>query len=187
MASVDLTDFSTVQEMIGCADGDSTIIKQIITSASYWANNYTSRTLKGDSLIEYYDGDNSTILFTKNYPIISITNLYQDSDRAFGTDTIIDTDDYVYDKVRGKITGINTSFWEEVQTIKLDYIAGYATVPNDLENAIIILVDWLYKSYDDHKWGVTAVGVADQRISYELGIPKQVKEQLTPYIKKVIL
>lgn len=302
----DLTDFATCQLAFGCHSDTENRILQLITAASLWANKYTDRLLKARILTEHYDGDNSTILFLRNYPINSITSIHQDSDRVFGADTLIDPTHYVYSG--RKLVGVEVVWWYGVQTIKVIYdmgydlpthghqtynrttdpttsaaqaytftltidgtasdgdlsvtlllndnfanivtaieaaiagdanIAGLATVaidsdhkirvtsvstgvtstvllgepgagtslttiltsidaavggaaairvvPSDIENAILILVDFWDQSFDAHRFGVKSVGVMDQRIAYELGIPKQVKEMLLPYVKRVVL
>jgi len=163
------------------------MVEQLITAASVWANNYTSRLLKARDLTEYYDGDGTTILFLKNYPINSITSIHQDSDRAFGADTLVASTDYVFNATSRKVVGVGVVWYNGFQTIEVINNAGYVIVPEDLENAILILIDFWNQSYDDHRFGVTSVGVADQRIAYELGIPQQVKDMIRPYVKQVIL
>lgn len=183
----DLTTVADVTSLTGAAAGDSDIIQTLITAASVWANSFTSRILKQQTFTEYYDGDGSELLFLKNYPIEEITSIHQDSDRAFAADTLIDSDDYVVYKDNRSLVG-DGAYWESgIQTIKIVYVAGYDTVPLDLVDAITKLVDYWYKAYDAHRFGVTSTGTDTNKIVYEKGIPIQIKNMLIPYKMKCVL
>lgn len=189
MAADDLTTFAMCQTVFKPAVEDQVMVEKLITAASVWANNVTSRLLKARALTEIYDGRDSTVLFARNYPINSITTIHQDEDRVFGIATLVAAGDYVFSTSGPRtIVAVNDVIWEPgVQTIKVVYNAGYAVVPDDLENATLMLVDFWYKSYDAHRFGVTSVGVADQRIAYELGIPKQVRDMVSAYVKAAVM
>jgi len=187
MATDDLTTFAKCQTIFKPATEDESMVEALITSASKWANNFTSRKLKARDLTEYYDGDNTSTLFLDNYPVNSITTVHQDSARAFGTSTLVSSTDYVYYRDgRRNLIGVGVGWSDGIQTIKIVYNAGYETVEEDLENAILMLVDYWYKSFDTHRFGVSSVGIADQRIDYESDIPQQIKNIVQPYVKQVI-
>ncbi len=185
----DLTTVAAIQAMTGAVAADATITQILITAASVWANSYTSRILARQTFTETYDGDGSDILFLDNYPISSITTVHQDSDRVFGSDTLIASTDYLTYADNRKLVGIGTRWFKDVQTIKVVYVAGYliGSIPDDLVNAVTMLVDFWYKEYDAHRFGVTSTGTDTNRITYEKNIPKEIKEMLNPYVKMVIL
>lgn len=183
----DLTTVAAVTALTGAAAADADIIQTLITAASVWANNYTSRILKQQTFTEYYDGDGTELLFLKNYPIEEITTIHQDSDRVFGTDTLVDSDNYVVYADNRSLVGDGVSWEKGIQTIKIVYVAGFDTVPYDLVNAITELVDYWYLAYSAHRFGVTSTGTDTNRIVYEKGIPLQIKKMLTSYVKKVVL
>ena len=189
MAANDLTTFAVCETVFKPAAEDQAMVEKLITAASVWANNATSRLLAARDLTEVYDGRDSAVLFARNYPINAITSIHQDEDRAFPAGTLVAAADYVYSTSGPRtITAVNDVVWElGTQTIQVVYNAGYAVVPDDLENAILILVDLWYKAHDAHRFGVTSVGVADQRIAYELGIPGQVRYIVEPYTKAVVM
>jgi len=103
--------------------------------------------------------------------------------------TLVAAADYVFSTGGPRtITAVNDVVWElGTQTIQVIYNAGYAVVPDDLENAILMLVDYWYKAYAAHRFGVTSVGVDDQRIAYERGIPRQVADMVAPYVKAGVM
>ena len=192
MSADDLVLWETVQTIQGIPDDDQEQVQLLITAASLFANKFTSRklarrTYDGETDDEIYDGTGINVLYLTQYPVASITAIYEDSDRAWAATTEIDSDSYTYYPNRGKIIFDNI-LYSGARTIKAEYIAGYAPVdtPEDLAMAIYIIIDYWKKRIDDHGWGVTAVGVDDKRISYQLGIPNQAKELLKLYRKSVI-
>ena len=188
----DLVLWETVREVMGGAVSDQEITEHLITAASVAANNFTSRKLAArvynqETDDEIYDGTGSQILYLRQFPVNSITAIYEDVDRSWGASTEIDSGSYTFYPNRGKIIFDGILFsWP--RTIKVDYNAGYAPIdtPADLVQAILIIVDYWKKRTDDHGWGVTAVGVESKRIAYQLGIPKQAKELMQQYRKSVV-
>ena len=182
----DLTTISAVKTLAGFATADDAITQTLITKASTWANNYTSRILAQQTFTEYYDGDGSNLLFLNNYPISSITTIHQDIDREFGDDTLEDSTDYFTYADNRKLVGDGIAWDIGRQTIKVVYVAGYeiGSVPEDLVNVITMLVDFWFKEYDAHRFGVTSTGSETNRITYEKNIPVEIKEMLDPYRKR---
>lgn len=185
----DLTTIAAVKVLIGAKSEDDATTQTLITKASVWANNYTSRILAQQTFTEYYDGDGTTLLFLKNYPISSIATIHQDADRAFGSTTLVAATDYFTYADNRKLIGDGVSWESGLQTIKVVYVAGYeiGSIPEDLVNAITMLVDFWFKEYDAHRFGVTSTGTETNRITYEKNIPMEIKEMINPYRKKVIL
>ena len=185
----DLTTIAAVKILTGVAAADDVITQQHITDASFFANSYTGRILASQTFTEYYDGDGTNLLFLKNYPISSITTIHQDSDRTFATASLVASTDYFTYADNRKLIGDGVIWLRGLQTIKVVYLAGYVigSIPEDLVNAVTMLVDYFYKSYDGHRFGVTSTGSETNRITYEKDIPLQIKKMLNPYIKKIIL
>lgn len=193
MPDNDLVLWETVQTFIGASDDDQQVVEFLITAASKFANNFTSRklakrTYSGETDDEIYDGTGSIFLYLRQYPVVSITAIYEDIDRTWGASTEIDSDSYTFYPNRGKVVFDNVLF-TGLRTVKVGYVAGYVPpdTPEDLAMGICIMVDYWYKKISDHGWGVTSVGVESKRIAYELGVPKQAKELLKMYKKSVIM
>lgn len=192
MPEDDLVLWETAQTFLGLPDGDQKLVEHLITAASKFANNFTSRklarrTYAGETDDEVYDGTGSGVLYLRQFPIASITAIYEDADRAWGADTEIDSASYTFYPNRGKVVFDSILFiWP--RSVKVGYVAGYTPVdtPEDLAQAIFIIVDYWYKRMSDHGWGVTAVGVESKRIAYQLGVPNQAKEILKMYRKSVL-
>jgi hypothetical protein len=133
------------------------------------------------SRTEYFDGDGSDTLYVKAYPISSVTSLYVDPDRDYGTNTLIDTGDYVYYENEGKIVTDGALLAGGRKSIKLTYTGGYTSAPADLQQAIKELVMFWYKRNTDKRVGVASVSVGDKSISYETDIPESVKATFKRY------
>lgn len=192
MPADDLVLWETIQTFIGAADADQQQVEFLITAASKFANNFTSRKLAkreyaGVTDDEIYDGTGSIVLYLRQYPVNTITAIYEDTNRVWGTDTEIDSASYTFYPNRGKVV-FDSILFTGRRTVKVKYNAGYAPVdtPEDLAQAIVITVDYWYKRMSDHGWGVTSVGVEDKRIAYQLGVPNQAKEILKMYRKSVV-
>jgi len=194
MSANDLVLWETAQTFLGIPDGEDNqvIVEHLITAASLYANNYCSRklarrTYSGETEDEVYDGTGSRFLYLEQFPVASITAIYQDISRAWAADTEITSTSYTFYPERGKIVFDNYLF-AGARTIKVGYVGGYVTIdtPQDLAQAILIIVDYWKKRVDDHGWGVSSVGVDDKRIAYQLGIPNQAIELLKLYRKSVV-
>lgn len=112
------------------------IVDQMIESATREIEHYTSRKLRGRTYgangldADYYNGNGQSRLMTNQYPIISVTSLYDDLDRDFGSDTLKTSSDYYIFKDEGIIqlnldAVLGTVFEKGNANVKLIYTAGY--------------------------------------------------------------
>ena len=185
-----LTDLDTAKnylqlEMAETKDNNTVI--QFINSASWFCNSYTYRKLKSRSLTEYYSGDGENVIFTNNYPITAITNVYDDPDRSYGADTLIDSGDLVYmpNDLAYKIVYDGGTFTRGIKNLKVEYTAGYETVPYDLEEACLQVVGMFWNNIDKGWLGVIAQTLADGNINIESTfIPKSALTILDVYRRK---
>ncbi len=184
----DLTTIAAVKILTGVGADDDIPTQQHITDASFFANSYTGRILASQTFTEYYDGDGTNLLFLDNYPISSITTIHQDKDRTFATASLVAATDYFTYANNRKLIGDGVTWLKGLQTIKVVYVAGYVigSIPDDLVNAVTMLIDFWDREYKAHRFGVTSTGTETNRITYEKNIPVEIKEMLNPYKKKVI-
>ena len=96
---------------------------------------------------EYHDGEGAPYLFVRNFPINSIAEIASDSDWTWGTDTVIDSDDYRV--VEKNYVAYKSYFNPGLQNIKVTYNAGYDSIPLDLKEALIEEVSRLYNRRKD--------------------------------------
>lgn len=133
---------------------------------------------------EYYDGDGTPILVVKHFPIISVASLYDDPDREFGSNSLIQATDYVIYKEKGIIKLIQDNdlitltgeFSLGQQNIKITYDAGYTTVPYQIQLATIMWSVIQYNNYFNNTPGVSSRTVGDKTTRYNVEeMPIEVK------------
>jgi uncharacterized phiE125 gp8 family phage protein len=150
-----LTTLASVQAHLGLSAGvDESLLETLINQASDIVEKHIGRAIKSATYTQYYDGDGSEDLILRNWPLISVTTLHVDTARSFPDGSLLTADtDYVVYKEDGRISllteplrnqyGANV-FPSSRKCIKVVYVAGYATVPNDLIWAANEMVAYLY-------------------------------------------
>lgn len=181
------TSLANVKEHLDI-DGSDTTYDAFLTSLvnrSYKVlEAYIGHAIKSATYTEDYDGDSTNSLLLKNYPIISITSIYDDVDRNFTASTLIPAADYVLDKEEGMVRLFqNTSaFKSGILNVRITYVAGYATIPADVEMAGIAHVAWMYRRANTE--GTTAQTLGGKSEQYEMSfLPEYLKQMLRPYRK----
>ena len=112
-------------------ESEDSIIESMINRASSWANSYTQRLLLSRVNTDYYDGDGTGTLILNQYPVTTLTSLYDDVDRAFGAGTAINVgSDVVLDGDNGLIRLFNqaVAFNKGILNVKAVYTAGVLLV-----------------------------------------------------------
>ena len=125
-------------------------------------------------------------------PLVEVTSVHDDADWAHGASTLVSTDDYVVDKRAGEIRlkpntshafssdGRSPRWSDSEQTIKVVYTAGYATIPDDLKQACVLLVQhWWELRTAAGEQARTFDGNSVTRIPRK--IPSHVLELVAPY------
>lgn len=111
-------------------------LEALIQQASEAIEQYTGRKLRertygADGLdAEYHDGDGSRAVYTLEYPIISVTSLYDDIDNNYSSTTLFAPADYHVFKESGRILLLSDATLGSVfqvgrANIKIVYTAGY--------------------------------------------------------------
>jgi|GEM_PF-6001218 len=91
--------------------------------------NYTSKIyITRQIAAEYHDGQTERDMMTNQYPIYKVVELYDDTDRDFGANTLVASTDYVIEYETGRIRLFNDEsyFVKGVGNIKVNYWAGYS-------------------------------------------------------------
>jgi len=111
--------------------------------------------LESEERTEYYDGDGTSSLILRHLPITSIKAIYDDLDRVYGSDTLIDSGDYTFYTAEGIVKLDVGCFMRGIRNVKITYTAGYteATIPEDFKLA---LAQFVMADYLEVKGGVNA-------------------------------
>lgn len=183
----DLTALATMkeyQELTG-TDYDN-LLTNLISRVSQFIKNYCHTNFTTEAVTKYHSGDDNEILILDHSHILSFTSLYDDTDRAFGADTLVDAADYTVDLDTGIVYLLNSlTFDKGVRNIKETYNIGYATVPADIAQACIEIVAKKYKDSIGKRLGIASESIGDKNISFtNEDIPKQAKVIMDHYEKK---
>jgi len=136
---------------------DDALLAALVLSAQAMIEKYCQRHFDAaDYGPEYYDGNGECDLLLNEFPLISITSLYVDAERVYGSDCLlVEGTDFVKYKDEGRIelltetTGSYVSasgFVKAPLAVKVSYRAGYATIPYDLELAANEMVAFLFNN-----------------------------------------
>ncbi len=177
-----------IPELSGTAEDTNleTLITRVGAAfARYCGYPGSSPTMESTSYARYYDGPGGRDLVLDVWPIVSISSIYDDTTLDF-TDSqyLVSSSDYVV--VNGRIVRLkNTSThgaWSEgAGQIKVSFTAGYATVPDDLKQLVIMAVKHWFdlrriQGKSNTSQGGVSVGFRDEEF-----LPAMVKAGLSPF------
>jgi hypothetical protein len=135
---------------------------------------------------EYFSLENVSSIYTKIYPIFSISSVHDDADRVYGTDTLIDPGDYscLGDDAEAGIVRFDTPLtggWPNA--IQIVYKGGYSldtngyTTPEDLIGVMLELCGIIYKGRDN-------IGISSK--SFSDGSAAFFNDKLSTYSRDLI-
>lgn len=164
---------------------DDVLITNLIVRYSAFFESYIGKNIISREHTDYYDGKGFNVLFVDQYPITSISGIWDSSDWSWDDSNLISSDNYrIADSNR--ILFRSTTLADEDQNIKIIYTAGYSAVPEDLRQACVVEVLRAYK----HRKEVDIVSksLSDGSVSYiERNLLAQTKLILNRYKKVIIL
>lgn len=157
-------------------------LSRIIPSVQAWLEQECYRQFDSATVTEYYSGAGSgevpylgspqvwrDRLLVKRPPITSITNIWDDPLRAYGSTTLLSASDYVIvDAAAGIVVLDGITFQAGLNNIKITYTGGYsaATMPVDLQQAAIEMV-WAAREKGLHNLiGVRSRSIADGSVQF---------------------
>jgi hypothetical protein len=153
---VALTTVSAVQQYTGIADTEKALLEILLPAVETAVKKFIDRDIESQSYVDWYGGNNTTILLLNEYPVTSLTEIREDSTGffgsvagSFGTETILVSGiDYALIKDGrnqlaevGRVMRINgvwpgryeykrglltTALKPGIGNIKVTYTAGYA-------------------------------------------------------------
>ena len=118
-------------------------IDQLLASVTDFAQSYCNRQFFSATYTEYprVRGALAETLNLDVYPVTSITSIHVSTalPRVYATDELlVDGTDYIVEEGNGILHRVGGACWPmAVKAIKAVYVAGYATIPADLERAAI--------------------------------------------------
>jgi hypothetical protein len=143
------------------------LLARLITAASTAVQSWLNRTIAQTTYTEQRDGYGQPQMMFMNYPVSSVAyvsingNAIQAAPPLGPTTVSGNFGGYVYDSNRLMLRGL--TFPVGFQNVQIQYTAGYATTPADIEQATIdIIGDWFkYRG----RIGLSSMGIEGQSIS----------------------
>lgn len=143
-------------------------LARLIPAVQAFLERECERVFEQATVTEYFHGNDwRSRLVVSRPPIVSITTLWDDPLRVYGSGSILDASRYVIaDAAAGLIVLDGFTFSQGLRNIKLTYVGGFATIPTDLEQAAIELVWAAREKGVNNLVGVRSRSVADGSVQY---------------------
>lgn len=150
LLSYALTTVADVKESLGITSGDHSkdnLITRKINQATRMIENYCDcRFAQTTYTDELYDGHGGNELVLRHKPIISVTSLaYRNVPDNQNQFTTVDSSDYFINNDYGVIEYL-APFTAYYDRWKITYVAGYATIPEDVAEACATLAAYLVQN-----------------------------------------
>lgn len=156
---------------------DDALLTGLITMASALMDNIMSRSLLTASYTEMRDGPGGQTISTRNYPITAVTGVSVDG-VSIPPSPGAPTPGYGFTPLQIFLRGYQ--FTRDVQNVQLQYTAGLASAPADLEQACIDLVAFKYRG---RNWtGQASKMLQGETVTFRVeDVPKEVMAVLKTY------
>ena len=163
---------------------DDAVITDMLEAATEAMERYAGRHLVSTSVTELVDGTGKRRVWLGE-PAESITSVHADSDQAWADANLVDADDYNVDGCA--VDKLNQIWTVGKRNTRVIYLAGFATVPEDLEHACKVQVAKLYAEWQTTKEGRNAIESENvegwaRKWRGHAGLDQEVKDILDRYI-----
>jgi hypothetical protein len=156
-----LTTWARTKYLLNLPDTDQTLVEYLINTASEAAEYHARRKLAARAYTSDLDGPGGTRLILPNYPINSITSIYEDEDRSFAAASEVDSTYYGYYSDEGFVERYTGTWTTEKKALRITYNAGLSTVPSRLQDAVIEVVAWNLKRFRGSGIGIRSISAPD--------------------------
>ena len=141
MAAIDLTTLTTAKEWLQTTDTSSdALISRLISSSSRSICNYLNRNdLHSQSYSEAYNGTGTSRLCPVNYPITAVASVSIDGTSVPKASSFTAAG-YRFSDTTIILNG-GQKFSRGLENIEIVYTAGYSTIPEDIVQACVMMVN----------------------------------------------
>ena len=171
MATGDLTTLDSAKAWIPVTNtSDDALLTALVSNVSTFVQSWLNRTIAQTGYSEVRNGQDMPLMVTMNYPIVGISSLTVDGivippRGPLGPGTFANPGGYTNDQTAIYLSGCYR-FTRGFQNVAIDYVAGFATTPPDLQQAVnMIIADW-YKTQRGQAVGVQSETIESQAITY---------------------
>lgn len=178
----DLTTLANTKSWLSVSSAtDDALLSRLISAASDYIQTWLNRDIAMATYTSARDGNSGRRLMTKNYPVLSVTSVI--IDQQIIPASVNGGAGYVFDSTSIMLIG-GYQFTRGFQNVSVTYVAGYATTPNEIEQATIELVAMRYKERD--RIGQVSKSIGGETVTFsQKDFSDSIETTLTNY-KKVI-
>jgi len=192
-SDLDLTTVANFQYWLGSSnvnENDASQQQRLITSVSEYIQNWIGRTISAQPYTLIRDGNGGSKIVLPHYPVQSVTlvQIYdyivpQTTDPTIAGWFLNPTSGCV-SLIGGCYSRYGYNFVRGIQNVMIQYIAGYTSTPNDLEQACLELAGLRWK--EKSRIGEVSKSIAGEVITFsQKDMPASVRTILEKY-KEVI-
>ena len=187
-ASTDLTTRDDLKRYLGIDATDTSqddLLDDLIGYASERIETYCRRCFASAELTEYLDGPGTTELVLSRRPVSVLTSVRVDADRDFAAETEVDSSELVLRADAGVVERVGAVFPAAARNVRVEYTAGYSTVPDDLALACVKLAAAWYAHARAGADGFSRETLGDYSAAFSArALPADVEAILTPYCER---
>lgn len=157
-------------------------LTMFLNAASSWVETYCDRRFESQSYVELINGNRANYFITDQWPIISVTELRISSSRDWASSTsLIPATDYGIASDGIGITYYPGYLPQGYDNVKITYVAGYATIPYDIQLGCIWAAEWFYLHNNRGDMGRTTASKTGESVGVLSDVPAMVKQVIDPY------
>lgn len=185
MATGDLTTLAKVRTHLDLEVAfttDDALLTQLVTAMSTWLKGQLGgRDIYSTTYTEYFSGCGETTLLPKQYPVTAVSALTIDGEVVPVRPTWDDVGYVIVDQIAIKLVGYTAGYG--VSNVTLAYTAGYAAIPEDIDQAVIELVAWRYR--ERKRTGQVSANVAGESVTFStFAAPQSVNAVIDRYRRR---
>lgn len=154
--------------------GDDPLLSRLLNVASKWFEIQVERTILSATYTDTTLGSGARSMVTKHYPVQTVTSVLVNGDVI--PQAILATDTGW--RQLGSVIALKGSRFTEDALVEITYTAGFATVPADVEQAVIEITADLFK-YKDRQGVMSSTNGTGSTTSYA-------PSALSPFVQSVI-
>jgi hypothetical protein len=180
----DLTTLDAVKLYLGLTtDADDPLLSALITSYSQWVRSYCERDFDSRAYEIYRSGRDATFLLLPEIPVTAIALLEIDG-KAIPAQPAFGQYGFRFSSDRIVVEG-GVRFCWGVENIRVQYTAGYATIPADIAQAVNEIVGLRYSLRDKQGWVSKTLAGETVALSQK-DVPSSVKTVLDQYARRKV-
>ncbi len=184
-ASMEMTTLARVQGYLGLTGTDEArdaLLTRLIAAVSEAVEHYCNREFALLRRVEFYDGEGAASLSLRCRPVQEVFRVCDDPARVYADGSVLPAGSWVLYEKEGLLRLQGLRFAAGLKNVRVEYLAGYASVPAAVEQAAIALVAHFYTRAHNGADAIASESLGVYSVSYDTGQwPPQVRSLLSEF------